>query len=77
MIPAFAIQAGHFTALAVSAVMLGAYGWNLLDPAVAVIGLTWLLARPSLGPVLLLSLYQGGVAGSERNGLGGNACRKP
>jgi hypothetical protein len=58
MVPGFAVQAGQWLWFLVGAVATGQYQSVLLDLIILAIGLVWLLARPGLGPVLLLGIYQ-------------------
>jgi hypothetical protein len=44
--------------MAIGAALVNAWSAVALDLAVLVVGLAWLWARPSLGPVILLGLYQ-------------------
>jgi hypothetical protein len=55
---AFAIQAGHGLWMLLGAVLLKAYAPVALDLAIYVIGLAWLVYRPGIAPVVLLSLFQ-------------------
>jgi len=55
---AAAVQAGHLVWLALGLVLLGIRGPALLDPLILLVGVAWLLARPGLAPVALLTIYQ-------------------
>jgi hypothetical protein len=59
MVPAFAVQAGQLLWFIVGAVTTGQYQAVLPDLIILAIGVVWLLARPGLGAVLLLGIYQG------------------
>jgi len=59
MVPAFAFQAGQTLWMLFGAFYTGQYQTVLADLIILAIGLTWLLARPGLGPVVLLGIYQG------------------
>ena len=58
MVAAFAVQAGHGLSMALGLALLGTFDLNVLDVVVVFIGVTLLLFRPGLFPVLLLSTYQ-------------------
>ena len=58
IIPAFAIQAGHFAWMLFGALLLHRFDLGLLDLAILAAGLTWLLVRPGLPPILFLGAYQ-------------------
>ena len=62
---AWAIQAGYALWMAIGALLTGAWSAVALDLIVLAIGLIWLWARPGLGPVILLGLYQ--LAGGTIN----------
>jgi hypothetical protein len=55
---AAAVQAGHLAWLALGQVLLGIRGPDLLDPLILLVGITWLVARPGLPPVVVLTVYQ-------------------
>ncbi len=55
---AAAVQTGHLVWLALGEVMLGIRGPDLLDPIILLIGVAWLVARPGLAPVVVLTIYQ-------------------
>lgn len=57
-LPAVAVQTGHLLWLSVGLIYLRAYGLDLLDVIILFVGLTWLLLRPGLAPVLLLTVFQ-------------------
>ena len=57
-LPAIAVQTGHLLWLSVGLIYLGAFGLDLLDVIILIVGLTWLLLRPGLAPVLLLTVFQ-------------------
>jgi hypothetical protein len=60
ILPAFAVNAGHFLWLSLSLFMLGAQAFAILgfDLLLYIIGLAWLLKKPSFGPLILLGIYQ-------------------
>ncbi len=58
MVPAFAVQAGHGLWMLLGVIVVGVFNPTLLDVVILAAGLTWLLARPGLGPVVLLGAYQ-------------------
>ena len=60
ILPAFSINAGHFLWLTLGVVLTGAstFAAHGLDLAVYIIGLAWLLKRPSLAPLYLLGIFQ-------------------
>ena len=60
ILPAFSINAGHFLWLALALVLAGpdAFAAVGADLVVYVIGLVWLLTKPSLGPLYLLGIFQ-------------------
>jgi hypothetical protein len=55
---AIAIQGAHLAWLLFGMLLLGAWGANLLDVVVLCLGLVWLWFRPSIWPVVLLSVFQ-------------------
>ena len=57
-LPAIAVQTGHLLWLSVGLLYLGVLDWSLTDVVVLVVGLTWLVLKPGLGPIILLSLFQ-------------------
>jgi hypothetical protein len=60
ILPAFAVNAGHFLWLSLGLFMLGAQAFATLglDLILYAIGLAWLLKKPSFGPLILLGIYQ-------------------
>ena len=60
ILPAFAVNAGHFLWLSLGLSMLGAQAFATLglDLVLYAIGLAWLLKKPSIGPLILLGIYQ-------------------
>jgi len=60
IVPAFAVNAGHFLWLSFGLVLLGGGGVAKLglDLVLYAIGLTWLFMKPSSGPLILLGSYQ-------------------
>lgn len=57
-LPAVAIQAGHLLWLALGMAILGSMGANVIDLVVLSTGVAWLWIRPSLWPVVFLSVFQ-------------------
>ncbi len=57
-LPAISIQAGHMLWLALGMVILGSMGANVIDLVVLGAGVAWLWIRPSLWPVVFLSIFQ-------------------
>lgn len=57
-VPAIAVQTGHLLWLSLGLIYVGALGLDLLDVVILVIGLAWLLLKPGLAPVLLLTVFQ-------------------
>ena len=55
---AAAVQAGHLLWLAVGLIVIRALTVDLVDIAILLIGVVWLLARPGLAPVIVLTVYQ-------------------
>ena len=55
---AAAVQAGHLLWIAIGLVVIGALTVDLVDIAILLIGVGWLLARPGLAPVIVLTVYQ-------------------
>jgi hypothetical protein len=55
---AAAVQAGHLLWIAVGLIVIGALTVDLVDIAILLIGVVWLLARPGLVPVIVLTVYQ-------------------
>lgn len=66
-LPALAVQTGHLLWLSLGMFYIGAVGLDLLDIVILVIGLAWLLLKPGLAPVLLLTAFQ--VLGLAINGV--------
>lgn len=60
ILPAFSINAGHFLWLTLALLLMGAGALSTVggDLIVYVIGLAWLLRKPSLGPLYLLGIFQ-------------------
>jgi hypothetical protein len=58
MLPAFALQAGHMLWMLLEILYAGAFHPAILHVIIVAIGLGWLIARPGLLPVILLSLFQ-------------------
>lgn len=58
MLPAAAVQTGHALWLAVGLVGSGVLDVNALDVVILVAGVAWLLWRPGLAPIVLLTGYQ-------------------
>ncbi len=57
-VAAAAVQAGHLLWIAVGLVVIGALTVDLVDIAILLIGVAWLLLRPGLAPVIVLTIYQ-------------------
>ncbi|HKC05759.1 MAG TPA: hypothetical protein VKJ67_02750 [Methylomirabilota bacterium] len=55
---AAAVQAGHLLWIAVGLVVIGALTVDLVDIAILLIGVAWLVLRPGLAPVIVLTVYQ-------------------
>jgi hypothetical protein len=58
MVPAIAIQGGQGLWMLFGFVMLHLVNLNALDLVILAAGLTWLLVRPGVGPVIFLTAYQ-------------------
>jgi hypothetical protein len=58
-VAAAAVQAGHLLWIAVGLVVIGALTVDLVDIAILLVGVAWLLLRPGLAPVIVLTIYQG------------------
>jgi len=57
-LPALSVQAGHLIWLIFGLIYIGKLDANIIDVFVLVAGLTWLVLKPGLGPVLLLGIFQ-------------------
>jgi len=57
-VAAAAVQAGHLLWIAIGLVVIGALTVDLVDIAILLIGVVWLIARPGLAPVIVLTIYQ-------------------
>jgi len=57
-VAAAAVQAGHLVWIAIGLIVIGALTVDLLDIAILLVGVVWLLARPGLAPVIVLTVYQ-------------------
>ena len=57
-VAAAAVQAGHLLWIAVGLVVIGALTVDLVDIAILLIGVAWLVLRPGLTPVIVLTIYQ-------------------
>lgn len=57
-VAAAAVQAGHLVWIAIGLVVIGALTVDLVDIAILLIGVGWLLTRPGLAPVIVLTIYQ-------------------
>ncbi len=57
-VAAAAVQAGHLLWIAVGLIVIGALTVDLVDIAILLIGVVWLLLRPGLAPVIVLTIYQ-------------------
>lgn len=58
LVAAFAVQAGQAVWFFVGAVALSQFSAVILDLVALAVGLTWLLVRPGLIPVLICGIYQ-------------------
>ena len=58
LVAAAAVQAGHLLWIAIGLVVIGALTVDLVDIAILLMGVVWLLARPGLAPVIVLTIYQ-------------------
>lgn len=58
VLPAAAVQAGHLLWLAFGQVVGRGLDRGVIDLVILAIGVAWLVARPGLAPILLLTLYQ-------------------
>ncbi|MGH7383995.1 MAG: hypothetical protein ACREKG_02365 [Candidatus Rokuibacteriota bacterium] len=57
-VAAAAVQAGHLLWIATGLVVIGALTVDLVDIALLLGGVVWLLAKPGLVPVIVLTVYQ-------------------
>lgn len=57
-LPALSVQSGHLLWLIFGLIYVGKFDENILDVVVLAAGLTWLVLKPGLGPVLLLGIFQ-------------------
>ena len=57
-VAAAAVQAGHLLWIAIGLVVIGALTVDLVDIAILLIGVVWLLAKPGLVPVIVMTVYQ-------------------
>jgi hypothetical protein len=57
-VAAAAVQAGHLLWIAIGLIVIGALTVDLIDITILLIGVVWLLARPGLAPVVVLTVYQ-------------------
>jgi len=57
-VAAAAVQAGHLLWIAVGLIVIGALTVDLVDITILLIGVAWLLFRPGLAPVIVLTIYQ-------------------
>ncbi len=57
-VAAAAVQAGHLLWITVGLIVIGALTVDLLDIAILLLGVAWLLLRPGLAPVIVLTIYQ-------------------
>ena len=55
---AIVIQGAHLVWISLGTAFLGAWAANFLDIAILLIGLVWLWFRPSLWPIILLTVFQ-------------------
>ena len=57
-VAAAAVQVGHLLWIVVGLVVIGALTVDLVDIAILLAGSVWLLAKPGLAPVVVLTVYQ-------------------
>ena len=57
-VAAAAVQAGHLLWITIGLIVIGALTVDLLDIALLLIGVVWLLTRPGLAPVIVMTVYQ-------------------
>ena len=57
LVAPFSLQLSLMIIFSVSAFILGSFGLVAFDVLILIIGLAWLMARPGVGPVVLLSIY--------------------
>lgn len=57
-VAAAAVLGGHLLWIAVGLVVIGAFTVDLVDIAILLTGVFWLLLRPGLAPVIVLTIYQ-------------------
>ena len=57
-VAAAAVLAGHLLWIGVGLVVIGALTVDLVDIAIMLAGVFWLLLRPGLAPVIVLTIYQ-------------------
>ena len=57
-LPALSLQGGHLLWMAFGLFYAGQFNDLILDIVVLIAGLIWLVSKPSLGPVLLLGIFQ-------------------
>jgi hypothetical protein len=55
---AAAVQIGHLLWITVGLVVIGALTVDLADIAILLAGSVWLLAKPGLAPVIVMTIYQ-------------------
>lgn len=57
-LPAAAVQAGQGLWMTLGLFVADTIGRNLIEALLLLVGVAWLLAKPGLGPLILLTLYQ-------------------
>ena len=57
-VAAAAVQAGHLLWIAIGLVVIGALTVDLVDIAILIVGVVWLLTKPGLAAVIVLTVYQ-------------------
>ena len=57
-VAAAAVQAGQLLWIAVGLIVIGTLTVDLVDIAILLIGVFWLLLRPGLAPVVVFTIYQ-------------------
>lgn len=58
VLPAVAVQIGHLLWLTFGQVVRGGLDAGVIDLLILTLGVVWLVARPGLAPILVLTLYQ-------------------
>ena len=58
IVSALSVNAGHFLWLALVVALVGDLSLSFVDFALYIVGLVWLVKKPSTGPLYLLAIYQ-------------------